>query len=76
MFPYSCHSGSDCVVLLQEKKTVWGEARTLRRACLASTAVIRLNLSLLTPVGNLMGMPSLLCKRKRHRKSHRKSHQK
>lgn len=36
-------------------------ACTLRRACLASTAVIRLKRSLLTPLGNLIGAPSLLC---------------
>ena len=48
-------------VALKDVCACCSQARTLRRTCLASTAVIRLNLSLWTPVGNLIGMPSLLC---------------
>lgn len=47
--------------------TADGESRgicTLRRACFASTAVMRLKRSLFTPFGNLMGIASWPCMHK------------
>ncbi len=74
----SMWSSIACCLVLQPPVMMLGPAcwqagiieHTLRRACFASTAVMRLNLSLLTPVGNLMGMPSLPCSQHQHHQDH------